>query len=203
MNTKTLVLTVVLACIIVAPLAVAAPEGPRGGRGEGPARGGFAGGQAAFGRGGDLGQMLLGRMADELNLSEAQRESIRNIVTDSRTATQENRQAVQEAMQALNDAADKGDEAAIKAAGKTAGDALIKQALQRAEVSKKVKAVLNSEQQAKLDQMQTQMRERMQEMRQQRREGQGQGQGARVKARAKEAPEAAALTMPMIKPASE
>ncbi len=182
MKTKTLALTLALTAMLLAPLAMGAPDGPRGGRGEGPARGGIGGGQGAFARGGggDLGQMLLGRMADELNLTEAQRESIRKIVTDSRTATQENRQAVQDAMQALNDAADKGDEAAIKAAGKTAGDALTKQALQRAEVSKKVRAVLTNEQKAKLDQMQTQMRERMQDMRQQRNQQQdGEGAGRR------------------------
>ena len=175
MKTKTLIMTVALIAVILAPVALAAPDGPRGprggGGGPGQGRGGFGGG------GGNIAQMILGRMGEELNLTDEQKASITKIAEDSRTTNQENRQAVQEAMEALNKAADKGTEAEIIAAGKAAGDALTKQALQRAETSKKVKAVLTDEQNAKLEELKTQMQQRMEQMRQQRREQRQNGKG--------------------------
>jgi Spy/CpxP family protein refolding chaperone len=179
MNTKRFALTLALAAMILTPLTMAAPDDNRPGWGAG--RAGMPGGdRPAFGRGGGIVQMLQGRMGEELNLTEDQRQSIRKISEESRTAVQENRQAVAEAMQALNDAADKGNEEAIKAAGKTAGEALTKQALQQAEVTKKVKAVLTDEQKTKLEELRKEMQERMEDMRQQRRQqdGTGAGQGA-------------------------
>lgn len=179
MNTKRFVLTLTLAAMILAPLAMAAPDDSRPGRGAGPGRAGMPGDRAAFGRGsGGIVQMLQGRMGEELNLTEEQRQSIRKITEESRTATQEHRQAVADAMQALNDAAEKGNEEAIKAAGKTAGEALTKQALQQAEVTKKVKAVLTEEQKTKLEELRKEMQQRMEEMREQRRQQQQDGTGA-------------------------
>ena len=71
----------------------------------------------------------------------------------------------------------------LDAAGKAAGDALTKQALQRAQVSKKVNAVLTEEQRAKLEEMKAQMKERMQQRMGERRErieqGGGFGEGPR------------------------
>ncbi len=80
-------------------------------------------------------------------------------------------------MQNLNDAADKGDEAAVTAAGKAAGDALTKQAIQRAQVSKKINAVLTQEQRTKLEEMRTNMRQQMQQRREQFQQGEGPRQG--------------------------
>ncbi len=176
MTTKKLTILVVLAAVILTPMALAAPEnGPGGGRG--PRGEGRMGMRPQGGRGGGMAQMLLGRMGEELNLTEAQKESIKAIADESGPAVQEDRQAVRDAMQALNDAADNGDEAAIKAAGKAAGDALTQQALKRAAVSKKIKAVLTDEQNKKLQELRAQMQERAAQMRQNRGDGQGQGRG--------------------------
>jgi Spy/CpxP family protein refolding chaperone len=161
---KKVLITTVLAAALLAPLAMAAeetaPRGPRGFGGMGE---------------GNFVQMLLGRMGQELNLTEEQKASIQKIADESKDAVEANREAVRTAMQNLNDAADKGDEAAITAAGKAAGEALTKQALQRAEVAKKVNAVLTPEQQAKFEQMKADMRTRMQERRGQMMQGEGPG----------------------------
>lgn len=174
MKTRSLI-AVLLAVALIAPLAFSAAEdtgpgagpGPRGPRGEGMGMG--------MGEG-NVAQMLQGRMAEELNLTEEQKTSIQKIADDSREAVQANREAVRTAMQNLNDAADKGDEAAATAAGKAAGDALTKQAIQRAQIAKKVNAILTEEQRTKLEQLRVRMREQMQ----QRRERIMQGEGGRV-----------------------
>lgn len=176
MKTRQIALLIGLTAVLLTPLALAAPEdGPR--RGRGGFGGGVAGGRGM--RGGGMGYMLLGRMGEELNLTEAQRGSIEKIMDESRTALQEQRQAVADAMQALNEATEDGDEAAIKAAGKAAGEALTQQALKQAEITKQVKAVLTDEQKAKWEELRTQMRQRMEEMRQQRRQRRPDGERPR------------------------
>lgn len=161
MNTKTLTLTVLLAALILTPLAIAAPDGAPRERG---GRGGFGGGR------GGMGNILNGRMAEELELTEAQKEKIKAITEKNREAAQTTRQAVRETMQALNDAVDGGDEATITTAGKAVGDAMTKQALLRAATSKSIKAELTEEQRAKFKELRAEMRERMQQMRQNRSE---------------------------------
>lgn len=167
---KKVLITSVLVAAMLAPLAMAAEEGaPRGQRSSG-------GGMMGYGMGdGNFAQMLLGRMGEELNLTEEQKASIQKIADESKSAVEANREAVRTAMQNLNEAADKGDEAAITAAGKAAGEAMTKQALQRAEVAKKVNAVLTPEQKAKLEQMKADMKTRMQERREQMMQGEGPG----------------------------
>jgi Spy/CpxP family protein refolding chaperone len=126
---------------------------------------------------GNIAQMLLGRMGEQLNLTEEQKTAIQKIAEESRTAVQENREAVRVAMQNLNDAAEKGDEAAITVAGKAAGDALTKQAIQRAQVTKKINAVLTADQLKQLEEMKTNMRQQMQQRREQMQQGEGPRQG--------------------------
>lgn len=174
MKTKTLIITVILVAAIVAPLALAAPEdGPRN-RGPQGLRGNFDRPGMGMGMGdGNFAQAVLGKMGEELNLTDEQKESIKKIAEESRAAGQENRQAIQKAMQTLNEAAEKGDEAEITAAGKAVGDAFTKQALNRVETTKKVKAVLTEEQIVKLDEIKSKMKEQMQQRREKMRDGEG------------------------------
>jgi Spy/CpxP family protein refolding chaperone len=164
---------VLLTALILSPLAIAGPEGePRGQRGgQGGFGGGWGGGRGGFGggwgggRGGFGGGMMIGRMAKQLDLSEKQQQQIEEITESARQQAQTDGQAVREAMQNLNEAAENGDEAAIKTAGKTVGDAMVQLALNRAAVAKKVQAILTPEQKAKYDEFKAQMKKRMEQMR--------------------------------------
>lgn len=187
MKTKTLTITFILAAIILAPLALAAPDdGPRRPRGnqdswqgQGPRGGGEQGRRGMRqgpGGGGNFAQMLLGRMGKKLELTEEQKEAIEAIAEEAETEMKESREAVREAMKALHEAAENGSEAEIIAAGKAAGDALTQQALNKAAVSKKIKAELTEEQIAKLEEMKAKMKERMQQRQQE-------GDGSRGKGR--------------------
>lgn len=164
---KRSLITLVLVAAMIAPVFAAAEDAG----GQGP-RGRGMGGMGMGMGDGSMAQMLLGRMGEQLNLTAEQKASIQKIADDSRAAMQENRDAVRTAMQNLNDAADKGDEAAITTAGKAAGDALTKQAIQRAQVSKQINAVLTAEQKTKLEELRTNMRQQMQQRRE---EMQGEG----------------------------
>lgn len=177
MKAKTLVIGLILAAFVLAPLAMAAEEppqrGPRGGQGQGPRgsqRQGPRGdqgqglrGQRGFGRGFDP----LGRVLNQLDLTAEQQEKVDAIREENRDKTRQTRTAVREAMQTLNEATEKGTEAEIIAAGKTLGDAFTQQALHRAKTTKQIKAVLTEEQLKELDKLQTEMKERMQQRRQQ------------------------------------
>lgn len=189
MKTKTLMIGLILLALIAAPLAMAEPEGgprdgrgprdggPRGGRmyGGGGPRGGMYGG----GFGGGFGQMLLGRMAEKLGLTDDQKTQIKAIVEANKDNVEESRQAIQEAMKALHQAAEGGVESEIIATGKALGDAFTEQALQRANIAKQIKEVLTDEQLAQLEEMKAGMKERMQQRRQQGRGGKESYQGRR------------------------
>lgn len=178
MKTKTLIITLILAAVILVPLALAVPKGgPRGGQGQGGQvgqRGQGQGAQRGQGqgamartrdpRGGDFAQMLLGRMSQELNLSNEQKEKIKAISKKSGAEAQKSRKVVYEAMQVLNEAAEEGTEAKIIAAGKSVGEAMTQQALEKAAVIKIIKAELSKEQLTKLAESQAKMKERIQQM---------------------------------------
>ena len=71
MKTKKLAISILLLAVVLAPLAMAeelAPRGPLGGQGR---PGGF-GRHPGMGQG-DIGQFILGRMGDRLELTEQQR----------------------------------------------------------------------------------------------------------------------------------
>lgn len=170
MKTRTVVMGMVVLAALLAPMVLAAPDaaGPRGQRGQGGPegmpgmRGGFGGGMM----GGDTLSMVLGRGAEDLQLTDAQRTKLEAIREENREKTQELQTAVRDATMALNEAVEAGDDAKIAAAGKALGDAYTKQALHRAAVTKQVKAVLTQEQITKLQDLRTQMRERMMQRRQ-------------------------------------
>lgn len=194
-------IALVLIAVILAPLAIAEPEGgPRGSR-----RGGGFGGPGAGGPGaggpqgrmqhsgapsqGGLGQMLLGRVAEKLELTEDQKTEIKAIVEGNKENIKKSHEAIRDAMQKLNEAAEKGVEAEIIAAGKAVGDAHTERALQQANIAKQIKEVLTDEQEAKLKELKAEMKERMQQRREGREEGKqgnrpprkprGQGKGGR------------------------
>lgn len=164
MKTKTLAISILLLAIVLTPLAMGAedraprPRGPRDGQGPaaGP-RGEFRGGP---GMGGDL---LLGRMSEQLNLTEEQKAQIQTIQEENRPQMQEARQALQKANQTLQEAIENGTDDQIVAAGKALGEAYGKQGVVRAQAARKVKAILTPEQVKKMEELRTQMRERMQQ----------------------------------------
>ncbi len=168
MKAKTLIISVILLAVVLAPVAFAHPG--EGGR-RGP--GGFRGRPGAGGPGGfqgrpehgDTGMLLLGRIADKLGLSEDQRAEIKAIVDGNREEAEEARKAVGEAMKALWQAAAEGSEAEIVAAGKAVGDAMTEQALLRANVWQQIKEVLTEEQLKQLEEMKARMKDRIQHYR--------------------------------------
>ena len=188
MKTQTLTISILLLAIVLAPLAVAEPDqrGPRGDQG-GRERGDFHGRTGGFGghpgMGGGMGGFLLGRLADRLELTEAQRAEIKAIMEGTRSEAEEARKAVGEAMKALHEATADGTEAEIIAAGKAVGDTLTEQALLRATITKQIKEILTEEQLAQFEELKAQMKERMQQYRKgegkprgERGEGEGRGQ---------------------------
>ena len=167
MKTRTLTLSILLLAVILAPLAMAekpAPRGPHGGQGRGNFQGrpGGFGGHPGMGQG-DIGQFILGRMGDKLELTDEQRTEIKGIFEDSKEDREALRTAVQEGMKALHEATEDGTEAEIIAAGQALGDALTNQALEKSATMKAVKAVLTDEQVAQLDEIKAGMKERMQQ----------------------------------------
>jgi Spy/CpxP family protein refolding chaperone len=176
MKTRTLIITLILTAVILVPLALAVPKDcPRNDQG-GPGQGSRKEDRPRMGQGpggGSLAQMLLGRMGQELNLTDEQKESIKKIAEETKTSIEEDREAVQKVMQTLREATENGTEAEIIAAGKAVGDTLTQKALNQAAVVKKVKALLTEEQLVKLEEMKAKMKERMQQRRQQMQEGDG------------------------------
>ena len=179
MKTKTLMIGLILFALIAAPLVLADPEGgPRGGRGPRGGGGSYGGGPRGGGmqrhggmHGGGFGQMLLGRMAEKLELTDDQKEQIKAIVEANKDNAEESLQAIKEAMKALHQAAEGGVESEIIATGKAVGDAFTEQALQRANISKQIKETLTDGQLVQLKEMKAGMKERMQQRRQQGRGG--------------------------------
>lgn len=172
MKMKKLTISVLLFAAILAPLAVAAdgdfePRGPRGRQGNCDFQGrpgGFGGGpgKGFMGQGG-MGQFLLGRIGNKLDLTEEQRAEIKIIMAeckDDREATQD---TVREAMKALHEAAETGEEEAVADAAKTLADAFAQKALMMAETKKDIQAVLTDEQTAQLEELKSEMKERMQQ----------------------------------------
>jgi Spy/CpxP family protein refolding chaperone len=194
MKTKTLTISVLLLAVVLAPLAMAADEdyaprrGPHGGqRGPRGPRGGQCGpeqGPGGFGgqhgmRQGNMGQFLLGRMGDRLELTDEQRTEIEGIVESCKEDAEAIRDAIQEAMKALHETATEGTEEEIAAAGKAVGDAFTQQALKRAKTAKQIKEVLTEEQQAQLKELKVEMKEKMQQRRKEGGQGGKRGQGGR------------------------
>jgi len=168
MKTRKLAIILILAAVILAPMALAASkEGPRGskkdrGRPPKPKPTSRMAAPTRGSGGGDLGKMLLGSMGKELKLTDKQQKKIKAISKESKTKIQEGRKAIQEAIRSMGAAVEDGTEARIIAVGKTIGDAFTQQALKKAVVTRTIKAELTKEQLLKLKELQAKEKEQMQ-----------------------------------------
>ena len=171
MKTRKLTIIFILAAVVLAPLALAAAEEkPRGSkkdrrqpprqktatRANRPAPPTRSPGR------GDLAQMLLGPMGQNLKLTDQQQKKIKAIAEDSKNTIQEGRKAIQKATREWNEVVEEGTEEKIIAASKTIGEAFTKQGLKKAAVTKKIKAELTEEQLLKLKELQAKRKEQMQ-----------------------------------------
>jgi protein CpxP len=148
--------------------------GPFMGRGRGP---GGSGGPGGPGRGGPmgmlgpLGPMIMGR----LNLTEAQRDQVKNVLQAHRTDLKAVGDRAFAAHQALEAAisADTVDESAIR--GRSADVATVEadMAVMRAQIRAEVWQILTPDQQQQAKTLQAEMEQRMQQGRQQRHKKQG------------------------------
>jgi Spy/CpxP family protein refolding chaperone len=138
---KTALIAVGLATIL-ASQSLAQP----GGRGRGTWQR-SPGAGAAYGRPGGPGRAeLLGGILRRLDLTEEQRDKIRDILTDARSDTTDAHRAVAEGHEALRDAVADGSVDAAEAAAEEFTDALARQAKLRIETMASVKKVLTEEQ---------------------------------------------------------
>ena len=126
---------------------------------------------------------LAGRGAGELamlrrlDLSDEQREAVKEIVESYREQLADAREAKAEAQKALHEAVTGGaGEDAIRSSAADIGVAIGNEAVLRAAMLEDIKAELTEEQLAELEQIKERMQERMEDRRQLREEG---GQGAR------------------------
>jgi periplasmic protein CpxP/Spy len=161
--TRFAVLSVGTAALMIAAIAVAQPPG--GGPGFGPGPGG-PGGWGHHHRGGPM--MIMGLLADELELSDGQREQIHGILDDAHQQAEPLWKAVGDARQALMDAssADPVDEAAVRVAATQLADAEANAALNHAQVLAQVRSILTPEQRTKADEIRQRMLEHRDEFRQ-------------------------------------
>jgi Spy/CpxP family protein refolding chaperone len=128
----------------------------------------FSGGESGGMIGSDMAALVSSQMGEEtLGLTKEQKTKIKAISEENRPKSLKLTEDLHKALQVLKEAPDTGDEARIRAAGKAAGDALTEEALQHADIAKKVKAILTAEQLAKVQELRTQMVERMMPQKQQ------------------------------------
>jgi len=132
--------------------------GPRGGPEFGSYRpGGFGMGMGRLGGHGEPGMWgMLGR----LELTDKQKESVKQITEAAKEKNKKADEAVGEARKALHEAVVKGDETAIREAAMNLGKVLGDQAVLKAQTMVSIKAVLTPEQLQKLDEFGSAMKER-------------------------------------------
>ena len=122
----------------------------------GPERG-FFGPPMGYGRGHMSGQYHgqgIARALRGLDLTEQQRESIRNILESARETSESEREAVENARKALHTAVAEGaDETAIREAASNLGKAIGDRAVSRAATMTSIKEVLTEEQLEQLQKM--------------------------------------------------
>jgi Spy/CpxP family protein refolding chaperone len=100
------------------------------------------------------GQNVIGIVLHELDLTDAQRQQVQEIAAESKTKLESARSAVRKAQKALDDAViNDGNEAAIRSAATALGTAQGDEAVLRAQMLIKIKAVLTSDQVAELKEL--------------------------------------------------
>lgn len=153
------VMIVAATAVALAAQALAQPggwgRGPWQGRQGGPGmmRGARPFGGPEGGRpGGPVGPGLLGAALHRLDLSQEQRQKIRDIMADSRTDAQSAREALGDAQRALDDVvADGAGEEQIRAAAEKLAHAVADEAVLRARTMRSVKEVLTEEQREQIE----------------------------------------------------
>jgi periplasmic protein CpxP/Spy len=153
MRRNLVILGVAAAAVVLIPVALIAAGGPGGGgfghgRGMGMGPGGF--GMDGFGM-----QMLRGRLAEKLGLSDAQKTQIKSILEDARPAMQQIRQDLRTARQQFLCSQSGGtfDEAAVRAFVKSQEPQFEDAAVLAAQVRSRIYNVLTADQQAKLKEL--------------------------------------------------
>jgi len=152
-----------------APSPPATPGGMPGGMRHGP---GGIGGMAGIDQPGGLGgaQMMLGRMGEQLGLSEAQKQQVRGILESARPEMQSVREQMRANQQRLE--ATKPDDPAYQSGvaevSRAAGELASRTVSNGAQVRKQVWAVLTPEQRTKAEALRAEMQARMKERREQR-----------------------------------
>ena len=149
-----------VAALVAASAFAAGPE--RGG----PPRDGRHGGMHMGGMhmdGMGMHPRMLERMADELGLSDAQRQTIRGLYESARPAMQANREQLRQSAAQLRDVepGSKDYQSTVERASRTAGELASRAVSDAAQLRAQVWAVLTPEQRVKAKQMRETMRERM------------------------------------------
>ena len=129
---------------------------------------------------------MLDRMADELSLSDAQRQTIQGLFESARPAMQAHREQMKKSADALRDLdpGSKDYQAAVERASRTAGELASRAVSDGAQLRAQVWAVLTPDQRVKANEMREKMRERMVQRMQER------GKGGRYRQGKPEAPAA-------------
>ncbi|MCU0305667.1 MAG: Spy/CpxP family protein refolding chaperone [Thermoanaerobaculales bacterium] len=156
MNAKSLILTITAAALLAGPAAVLAQQGPGGCDGDGPHGPAAFGGFGGFGGpDGDLGHgllRLLPRLADRLELTEAQQAQILAIIEANRPALESLHDQAVAAREAFADAYGPGDfdAAAFRTFFEAQAALHVEMRMIGAAASAEAWAVLTPEQQAEL-----------------------------------------------------
>lgn len=110
---------------------------------------------------------MLDRMADELSLSDAQRQTIRGLFESARPAMQANRDEMRKNAELLRNTepGDKDYQAVVERASRAAGELAARAVSDGAQLRARVWAVLTPEQRVKAREMGNKMRDRMAERR--------------------------------------
>jgi Spy/CpxP family protein refolding chaperone len=133
------------------------------------------GGFGGFG----MNPRMLERMADELGLSDAQRQKIRGYLEAARPAMQQLRERGRKSAERLRSTrpGDKGYDAVVAETARDAGEIASQMVRDASKLRAQVWAEFTPEQRSKAEAMQARMRERMDEMRKRRDERRDGGRG--------------------------
>lgn len=159
---------IVLALLVLGGQVFAGPGSHgRGGRaGHGFGRGMHGGPGMAGRRGGGDGHMMFKRILRRLDPNDKQTEQIKAIREANKEKLEAAKKAIAEARKALHEAVIEGaNEATVRAAATTLGNALGDQAVLKASTMASIKKILTEEQLAKLKEIRAKMKERAEKFR--------------------------------------
>ena len=164
---RILMATALMTVLSGASLALADHHGgPDGGQAQGPKP------YHQFHQGGPMHpERWLGRLGDQLDLSEAQRDDIKAIIEDGEADGKALRDAAKQAREAeFRAVQERTSERALRKAVRASADARVDLMLHGFEMEKRIDKVLTDAQRAKLEAMKAERRAKMQEHREKRQE---------------------------------